>query len=68
MNNKCVCNSGFYDNNDNGVCPPCYFTCKTCSNNFSCLTCDATLNLVLVAFEKGNICVCATGYYLDSTT
>ena len=39
------------------VCYPCHFSCQTCNNGLTCLTCPPTRNFT------NTTCVCRPGYY-----
>ncbi|KAL4442387.1 hypothetical protein ABPG74_005728 [Tetrahymena malaccensis] len=64
VNNKCVCNPGYYDDGSHVACQQCDPTCRTCSGAGSslCQSCDATLFRTLNA---SNQCVCMNGYFLS---
>ena len=48
--------------NGTTVCYPCHFSCQTCSNGISCLTCPSTR--VLSNITTSNVtCLCISGYY-----
>ncbi|KAL4470077.1 hypothetical protein ABPG72_008736 [Tetrahymena utriculariae] len=65
VNNKCVCNPGYYDDGSRVDCKQCDPTCRTCSGpgSSSCQTCDATLFRTLNATNQ---CVCMNGYFLSA--
>ena len=46
---ECKCADKFYDDGSNQACAPCHYSCATCSpsgSNDTCLTCDASRQLL----------------------
>ena len=43
------------------VCYPCHFSCQTCSNGYSCLTCPSTRAIDTTTVN--GTCLCLNGYY-----
>jgi hypothetical protein len=58
-----VCPDGTYSNSTVYTCPPCYYTCETCSSYSVCTKCNATTNRYL----NGSACLPNPGYFENST-
>jgi len=56
--NECNCVDGYYDNGQS-LCLACNSSCKTCSSQNVCTSCDATQNKRL----SSGSCLCTAGYF-----
>ena len=68
---KCECKKGFQKNDENGLCSPCNYSCKTCNKEGFCLSCKDNYqhsNLTLNCECLGNLivynggCICPQGF------
>lgn len=58
--NQCNCSDGYWENVELTICTLCHYTCATCENGDSCLTCNETNNHRAI---DTNQCPCADGYF-----
>ena len=61
----CSCMNRYYDDGLHADCVACHYSCLTCSNGDSCLTCDMTKNRIISL--SSDLCVCDIRYYDDYT-
>lgn len=61
--NQCTCLTGFQDQNGvNIVCATCHYSCNTCLNLASCLTCK---DIRVMLNGTNNLCTCPALRYFD---
>jgi hypothetical protein len=58
-NSSCPCAAGKFDAGVS-ACQPCDYSCWSCSNSSSCLTCSS---VYFRTMASSGLCVCTTGYY-----
>eukprot|EP00825_Cyclidium_porcatum_P003294 TRINITY_DN1152_c0_g1_i4.p1 TRINITY_DN1152_c0_g1~~TRINITY_DN1152_c0_g1_i4.p1 ORF type:complete len:1226 (-),score=102.03 TRINITY_DN1152_c0_g1_i4:99-3776(-) len=63
----CACETGYFQNSQK-LCSTCHYSCLTCSNAYSCDTCqsDATTNRESTPLTDG-VCPCKSGYKDDGS-
>jgi hypothetical protein len=58
-----VCPDGTFPNNTILTCPPCNYTCLTCSSFNVCTNCNASTN----RYQNGSACPPSPGYFDNNT-
>lgn len=63
---SCACIDGYYDDGSSADCIQCQYSCLTCNDGTSCLTCDSSKYRSFSSTT--NLCKCMNRYYDDGTS